>query len=67
MGNKKVMIVCKDGSEYFAYFVTCSIPLGVLKSLSVEFKPALPEIKSSAAISLKMGGFEKVTLVWDDH
>ncbi len=36
-----IKITCNDGSEYTADYVICSIPLGVLKSHSVEFVPSL--------------------------
>ena len=62
-----VKITCNDGSEYTADYVICSIPLGVLKSHSVEFVPTLSEEKCGALDRLKMGGFEKVILVFDDH
>ena len=49
-------------SEYVADFVICSVPLGVLKSKTIEFVPALPENMTSSLDKLAMGGFEKVSM-----
>ena len=39
-----------------------TLPLGVLKSGTIRFEPALPERKSAAIARLDMGNFEKVVL-----
>lgn len=61
--DKQVKVTCRDGSEYVADFVICSVPLGVLKSKTIEFVPALPENMTSSLDKLAMGGFEKVSYV----
>ncbi|MCJ1306597.1 hypothetical protein MMC25_000240 [Agyrium rufum] len=56
---------CQDGSSYDATKVVFAAPLGVLKSQSVNFQPALPSWKSSAIRRLGFGLLNKVVLVFD--
>ena len=60
--DKQVKVTCMDGSVYVAAFAICSVPLGVLKSKTIEFVPALPENMTSSLDKLAMGGFEKVSM-----
>lgn len=48
-----------------ADYVIVSVPLGVLKSNTISFSPALPTDKASAIIKTNMGNVNKFLLVWD--
>ena len=38
----QIEIVCESGEKYKAKKIICNLPLGILKSKKVEFKPDLP-------------------------
>jgi monoamine oxidase len=44
--------------------VIVTVPLGVLKSLAIQFTPALPTTKQTAISKLGMGLMNKVVLLW---
>jgi monoamine oxidase len=52
--------VTTSGGTYTANHVVCTLPLGVLKSGSVTFTPALPSYVQSAIDRVKMGYVNKV-------
>lgn len=53
-------------SRYDAAAVIVTLPVGVLRSGSVVFKPGLPEDKMRAIDTLGVGDFEKVVLLFDE-
>lgn len=46
--------------------VLVTVPLGVLKSGSIQFNPALPEYKQEAIDTMQVGTLDKYVLFWDD-
>lgn len=57
---------------FSAPLVLITVPLGVLKSEKILFRPTLPESKRSAVAGLRMGVFNKVfvrfdRVFWDEH
>ena len=68
--NKNVVtrgtrVTCEDGEVFEADHVVLTTPLGVLKSETIQFEPALPERKSKAISRLGFGTLNKVILVFD--
>ena len=63
--TSKASVVCEDGEVIEADKVVLTTPLGVLKSKSIKFEPALPEWKSGAIERLGFGLLNKVVLVFD--
>lgn len=53
-----------NGIYQEADFVLVTIPLGVLKSNSITFNPALPEKKLEAISSTEMGVVNKFVMIW---
>lgn len=64
-GDKVIEIVCADGRTLLARKVVCTIPLGVLKTGSVAFTPALTPRKQEAIKNLGVGVMNKVILEYD--
>lgn len=46
--------------------VLVTVPLGVLKSESIQFNPVLPEYKQNAIDAMQVGTTDKCVLFWDD-
>lgn len=64
---EKAFIEVKTNEKtYRARYVISSLPLGVLKSGNVLFKPALPPEKAQAISSLSMGAYNKMYLFFDE-
>lgn len=57
-----VSVVATDGRELFAHAAVSTLPLGVLKSGGVHFRPELPETKRAAFARLEMGPVLKLLL-----
>jgi monoamine oxidase len=57
-----VTVKMTDGTSVTSDYVVCTIPLGVLKSNSVKFNPALPAAKLKAIENLKIGHLHKLFL-----
>ena len=57
--------ICPDLNEatIYAKHVLLTVPLGVLKAGSIDFKPNLPPVKTKAIESLGMGGLSKCVLL----
>lgn len=63
--EKFVEVSTRDGQVYRAEYVLITVPLGVLKSQQIEFKPSLPQWKLGAIDRIGFGVYEKVFLLWD--
>jgi monoamine oxidase len=57
--------VVTDRGRFEADAVLCTLPLGVLKAGTVEFRPPLPTAKQQAIARLGMGNLAKVVLHFD--
>lgn len=62
--NNKVKVT-HNGNLTEADFVVVTVPLGVLKSNTVSFTPALPSFKQSAIQKVGMNCVNKFLLEWD--
>ncbi len=62
--SSHVAVETSSGTERGSHVVV-TIPLGVLKSGSIEFAPRLPEDKRAAITGIGMGELEKVALRFD--
>lgn len=58
-------VICENGEVFEADHVVLTAPLGVLKSGSIDFDPALPEWKLGPIQRLGFGKLNKVVLVYD--
>lgn len=63
-GSDVVQVVVGGGQVYEADMVLCTVPLGVLKSRSIEFIPELPQRKLDAIRRLGFGLLNKVALLF---
>jgi len=63
--KKSVKVTTVGGTEYIADYVVVSVSLGVLKSNSITFIPALPKNKKIAIDTIKMSNFLKTWLVFE--
>ncbi|OLL21842.1 Lysine-specific histone demethylase 1A [Neolecta irregularis DAH-3] len=61
-----VQIICENGETVAADAVVITVPLGVLKSKSIDFDPRLPNWKADAIQSLGFGLLNKLVLVFDE-
>ena len=57
--------VSTDKGSYEAYAAVITVPLGVLKSNTINFDPALPPEKTRAIKKIAMGNLMKVFLVYE--
>ncbi|KAK9447937.1 flavin-containing amine oxidoreductase-domain containing protein [Limtongia smithiae] len=64
-GRKKFTVSMESGEQISADRVVCTVPLGVLKSGSVQFSPELSPNKKSSISNLGFGVLNKVVLVYD--
>lgn len=64
-GTKGVEVGLSNGEVERGSHVLVTVPLGVLKAGTIEFRPGLPEDKASAISRLGFGRFEKVSLAFD--
>jgi monoamine oxidase len=62
-----VVVTARGGREYAARAAVCALPLGVLKSGTVTFDPALPESKQKAMKNLHVGPVSKVLLKFKER
>lgn len=60
-----VKVTVEDGSTFVADAAIIAVPLGVLKSGSIEFEPKLPEWKRAAIDDLGVGIENKIVLHFD--
>lgn len=61
-----VEVICEDGSRYYADYVICTFPLGVLKEkASSLFSPSLPQYKLDSINRLLFGTVDKILLEYD--
>ncbi|KAL8538670.1 hypothetical protein ACS0TY_000618 [Phlomoides rotata] len=63
-GSDGVQVVVGGGQTYEGDMVLCTVPLGVLKSRSVQFIPELPQRKLDAIRRLGFGLLNKVALLF---
>ncbi|HOZ51924.1 MAG TPA: NAD(P)/FAD-dependent oxidoreductase [Chitinophagaceae bacterium] len=57
--------ITHNGNESEADYVLVTVPLGVLKSNSIQFVPALPSSKQNAIQAIGMNCVNKFLLIWD--
>ena len=57
--------ITHNGNESEADYVLVTVPLGVLKSNSIQFLPALPSSKQNAIQAIGMNCVNKFLLIWD--
>jgi monoamine oxidase len=60
--NDSIIVTAKDGSTFEADKVIVTVPLGVLKSNSIQFVPPLSTEKTAAIQRLGMGCMDKLWL-----
>ncbi|KAF2118373.1 flavin-containing amine oxidoreductase-domain containing protein [Lophiotrema nucula] len=63
--GKAVKVICRNGEVFEADRIVLTTPLGVLKSGSVRFDPALPEWKQAVIERMGFGLLNKVILVYE--
>ena len=56
-----------EKESFKADYIVCSVPLGVLKTNQIEFKPNLPVKHLSSINKLGFGTVTKLALKFDDH
>jgi monoamine oxidase len=66
-----IIVTTSKGETFNANYVICTVPIGVLKSNSITFTPALPENKQMALKHMDMNIMDKViltfpTVFWDN-
>ena len=59
--------VYTTSKNYVCDYVICSVPLGVLKFNSIEFKPALPRYKQDSIENVGFGTVTKLALKFKDQ
>lgn len=64
--DKDAVQVTHNGSISEADFVLVTVPLGVLKSNTIQFEPALPSRKLAAIQSIGMNCVNKFLLTWNN-
>lgn len=65
VGADGVRVGCEDGSELAASHAVVTVPLGVLKGRSIDFRPALDSSRSHAIDRLGFGRFDKLVMRYD--
>ncbi len=65
--SKNNIIVSTKSKNYECDYVICSVPLGVLKSNSIEFNPALPNYKQDSIEKVGFGTVSKLALKFTDQ
>jgi polyamine oxidase len=61
----RVRVGCEDGTELTASHVVITVPLGVLKAGSIDFRPALDPSRLRAVDRLGFGAFDKLVMRYD--
>lgn len=61
-----VVVTTADGATFEGAAVVVTVPLGVLKSDFISFRPSLPSRTRSAIANLEMGVLNKAYLLFDD-
>ncbi|KAL7086614.1 hypothetical protein ACP275_13G011500 [Erythranthe tilingii] len=61
-----VKVIVEDGRTFIADAAVIAVPLGVLKSNTIEFEPRLPEWKEEAINDLGVGIENKIILHFDN-
>lgn len=64
--DSKVLVKCSDDRTYVADHVIVTVPLGVLKSKTIDFVPELPEDKREAVERMDFGGVYKLILYFPE-
>jgi monoamine oxidase len=59
------VVTTANGETFESDYILVTVPLGVLKTNSITFLPALPTDKTTAINGLEMGTVNKFMLVWD--
>ena len=72
VNEESVRVTTDDHRSYLARYVLITIPLGCLKSQTIEFSPALPPWKSEAIQRMGVGVLNRVYLqfpevFWEEH
>ncbi len=65
--NTTNITVSTTSKNYECDYVICSVPLGVLKFNSIEFKPALPRYKQDSIENVGFGTVTKLALKFNDQ
>ncbi|MCE9622782.1 MAG: FAD-dependent oxidoreductase [Actinomycetia bacterium] len=65
-GTNGVHVLDENGNEVEGDRVVITVPLGVLKSGSIEFEPPLPDSKNEAIDSIGFGLLDKVWFVFEE-
>lgn len=66
-GGAACSVTTKSGQVYQAERILCTLPLGVLQTRSVTFKPGLPPAKLQAISRMGMGTLGKVILEFSER
>lgn len=61
----KVIVTSMTGEQFEANYDVCTLPLGILKSRMIEFKPSLTEVKQESINKIAFGTLDKIILVFD--
>lgn len=62
----EVQVICSNGRVLRADYVVCTLPLGILKSKTVQFNPPLSEEKTDAIESLGFGTLDKLIIEFEE-
>ncbi|WPT16956.1 Polyamine oxidase 4 [Picochlorum sp. SENEW3] len=65
--ENEVTVIASDGTQYKGKYVLSTQSLGCLKDNSIDYSPALPDIKKEAINTMGMGTFDKAILVFDEQ
>ncbi|KAH7123865.1 flavin-containing amine oxidoreductase-domain containing protein [Dendryphion nanum] len=65
-GGKAIRVTCKNGEILEADRIVITTPLGVLKSGTINFEPALPDWKQAVIERMGFGLLNKVVLVYEE-
>jgi monoamine oxidase len=60
--HEGVCVTCSSGAQFRGQQVVCTLPLGVLKSRTVRFDPALPPSLAESVDRLGVGNLEKLVI-----
>lgn len=63
--DPKGVTVSAGGKQYHAKYLISTLPLGVLKTNTIEFNPTLPQDKLAAIQRIGMGTYNKTYLLFD--
>lgn len=63
--DEGAIVTTTNGQAFEAYFVICTVPLGVLKANHIAFNPPLPQRLRTAIDAVPMGSVTKLALAFD--